>query len=38
MPGWLWLVVVMVYVPVAFYLPVHLLLRRLGWQRTRETG
>jgi len=31
LPGWLWLVVVVVYVPVAFYLPVHLLLRRLGW-------
>lgn len=30
MPGWLWLVVVMVYVPVAFYLPVHLLLLKLG--------
>jgi hypothetical protein len=32
---WLYLAAVMVYVPVAFYLPVHLLLRKLGWDQTR---
>ena len=36
LPRWLWLVIVMVYVPAAFYLPVHLLLIRFGWHRTKE--
>jgi hypothetical protein len=33
--AWLYLAAVMVYVPVAFYLPVHLLLWKLGWDQTR---
>lgn len=36
MPGWLYLAVVMMYVPVGFYLPIHLLLWKLGWHRIRQ--
>jgi hypothetical protein len=34
MPGWLWLAIVMVSVPIALYLPVHFLMRRLGWDKS----
>lgn len=31
MPGGLYLAALMVFVPLAFYLPVHLLMKWLGW-------
>lgn len=36
MHPWLYLAVVMAYVTVMFYLPVHLILRRIGWHRMKE--
>ena len=37
-PAWLYFVILMVYVPLAFYLPIHLVLRRLlKWDRPRDS-
>jgi len=38
MPEWLYFVILMIYLPLAFYLPIHLLLRRwLKWDRPRKS-
>ena len=38
MPAWLYFLILMIYVPLAFYLPIHLTLRRwLKWDRPRES-
>jgi hypothetical protein len=37
-PAWFYFVILMIYVPLAFYLPIHLLLTRLlKWNRPRES-
>jgi hypothetical protein len=37
-PAWLYFGILMIYVPLAFYLPIHLLLRRvLKWDRRLES-
>lgn len=36
MHPWLYLAIVMISAPLAFYLPVHLLLWKLGWHRERK--
>jgi hypothetical protein len=35
-PAWLYLVGEMVFIPVVFYLPMHLLLMKLGWHRPKD--
>ena len=35
-PPWLYLMGEMIFIPVVFYLPVHLLLKKLGWHRPME--
>jgi hypothetical protein len=38
MPAWLYFTVLLIYVPLAFYLPIHLALTRwLKWDRPRES-
>lgn len=34
-PAWLYLIGEMVFIPVVFYLPVHLMLKKLGWHQPR---
>lgn len=36
-PAWLYLVGEMIFIPVVFYLPVHLLLKKLGWHLPVDT-
>ncbi len=33
---WLYLGVVMLYAPLVFYLPVHLIMKRIGWHRFKD--
>ena len=33
-PAWLYLIAEMIFIPLVFYLPVHLLLQKLGWHRS----
>lgn len=34
-PAWLYLIAEMIFIPVVFYLPMHLLLKKLGWDKPK---
>jgi len=38
MPAWIYLVIVMLYCALGFYLPVHVLMRRLRWDAGETLG
>lgn len=35
-PAWLYLIAEMIFIPLVFYLPMHLLLKKLGWHLPKE--